>query len=188
MTAPVHPRHLVLSELEAGLPAIRLAPQDRGTLELIVRRPRPLEREVLDEGQLDLVQGLVGDSWRARGSSRMLDGAADPETQITLISARVIDLLAGSRDRWALAGDQLYIDLDLGGDNVPPGTRLAIGGATVEVTARPHTGCKQFAERFGLDAVRFVSTPLGRQSNLRGVNTRVVVAGTVRRGDIVRKV
>jgi hypothetical protein len=187
MTDAIDARHLALGELEAGLAVIREAPRQRGTVALVVRRPDPLQREVLDEGRLDLVEGLVGDCWRARGSSGTSDGSADPEAQITLMNARVIELLAGSRDRWALAGDQLYVDLDLSAENLPPGTRLAVGDAVVEVSAKPHTGCKQFAQRFGIDAVRFVSTPLGRRLNLRGVNTRVAVSGTVRPGDAVRK-
>ena len=188
MTDTIAARHLALDELDAALPAIREAPRDHGTLAMIVRRPVKLAREVLPEGELDLREGLVGDSWLTRGSSGMPDGSADPDAQVTLMNARVIDLLAGSRDRWALAGDQLYVDFDLSAENIPPGTRLAIGEAVVEVTALPHTGCKQFAERFGVDAVRFTSTPLGRSLNLRGVNTRVVVAGRIAEGDAVRRV
>lgn len=188
MTDNVTARHLALDELDAALPAIREAPRDHGTLAMIVRRPEKLTREVLLKGELDLRLGLVGDCWLARGSSSTPDGSADPEAQVTLMSARVIDLLAGSRDRWALAGDQLYVDFDLSAESVPPGTRLTIGEAVVELTAVPHTGCKKFAERFGVDAVRFTSTPLGRSLNLRGVNTRVAVAGRIAEGDAVRRV
>jgi hypothetical protein len=163
------------------------APPAHGRVELIVRRPAVDEREELDAAELDLDVGLAGDTWRERGSSSTPDGAANPEAQVTIMSARSAALIAGDRDRWPLAGDQLFVDLDLGGANLPPGTRLSLGTAVLEVSAKPHTGCKKFAERFGQDAARFVNSPVGRELNLRGINTRVVVAGTVRVGDTVRK-
>jgi MOSC domain-containing protein YiiM len=154
-----------------------------------VRRPRVGQREVLEEGQLDTVAGLVGDTWRFRGSSRMPDKTSPhPDMQINVMNARAIALIAQDPKRWALAGDQLFIDLDLSQENLPPGTRLAIGTAIIEVTAQPHTGCGKFVERFGLDAMKFVNSPRGRQLSLRGINARVVQNGTVRRGDVARKI
>ncbi len=179
--------HVSADVLEAGLDEIRASPADEGTVELIVRRPAENEREVLDEGTIDLVEGLVGDTWRARGSSRTDDGSANPETQLTLTNARLIALVASDRDRWPLAGDQLYLDLDLSADNLPPGTRLALGSAVIEVTAVPHTGCAKFSQRFGSDALRFINSPVGRSLHLRGINAKVVTPGTVRTGDAVRK-
>ena len=179
--------HLTTQELEAGLDAIRQSPTDAGVIELIVRRPQIGAREVLTEGRLDLAEGLLGDSWRIRGSSMTPDGSAHPDMQLNIMNARAIALLAQDRERWPLAGDQLYIDLDLSGDNLPPGTLLALGSAVVTVTAQPHTGCQQFRERFGLDALRFVNSPVGRQLNLRGINAKVVQPGVVRVGDIVKK-
>jgi MOSC domain-containing protein YiiM len=154
---------------------------------MIVRRPAVDEREVLDEARLDVTLGLTGDTWRERGSSSTPDGTANPAAQVTVMSARAAALIAGDRERWPLAGDQLFVDLDLGGENLPPGTRLSLGDAVLEVSAKPHTGCKKFAERFGQDAARFVNSPVGRELSLRGINTRVVVPGTVRVGDTVRK-
>jgi len=178
--------HLTIEDLDAGLPAIRESPRDHGTLELIACRPTVGERAVLDVAALDLGSGLVGDNWSVRGSRRP-DGWPDPERQLTLINVRAIALIAGERERWVLAGDQLYVDLDLAAANVPPGTRLQIGEAVVEVTPPPHTGCAKFSARFGDDALRWVSTPAGRALNLRGVNARVAVPGQIRRGDAVRK-
>ena len=172
--------HVTPHELELGLDEILRSPPIEGRLELLVRRPAVGEREVLDEGELDPAQGLVGDRWGA-------GGGANPDVQLTLMNARVVALLARARERWPLAGDQLYVDLDLSRANLPPGTRLGIGSATIEVTAEPHTGCKKFAARFGLEAVRFVSTPVGKSNCFRGINARVVSAGTIRRGDAVRK-
>ena len=180
--------HRALAELEAGLPATRLSPADEGTLELIVRRPGIGRRDVLTLGHLDPLVGLIGDTWNQRGSSRTPDRSPHPEMQINIMNSRVIALIAGDRSRWALAGDQLYVDLDLSAANLPAGTRLAIGTAIVEVTAQPHTGCGKFAERFGVDATKFVNSSTGRTLNLRGINARVVTGGPIRAGDVVQKV
>jgi hypothetical protein len=179
--------HLTVSRLEEGLDHVRSSPTDVGRVELIVRRPAVDAREVLDEGILDLADGLVGDSWRTRGSSRMADGSAHPDMQLNVINARLSSLVAVDPDRRALAGDQLHLDLDLSHANLPAGTRLALGSAVIEVTEIPHAGCAKFRDRFGADALRFVNSPTGRELRLRGLNARVVVAGTVRQGDAVRK-
>jgi hypothetical protein len=179
--------HLSGHELEAGLEDIRRSPQDAGHLELIVIRPRAGVREVLEEGELDPARGLVGDSWPYRVHPRT-GAPPNPDTQINVMNARVAALVAQSRERWALAGDQLFVDLDLSAANLPPGTRLAVGGAVIEVTAEPHTGCAKFVQRFGVDAMKFVNSPVGRRLNLRGINARVVEPGRIRGGDLVRKV
>jgi MOSC domain-containing protein YiiM len=176
--------HRSAAELEAGLEEIRQSPPAEGTVDLIVRRPAEGEREVLEEAELDLVEGLVGDSWLARGSR---NGPANPLAQLTLMNARVIALIAREPARWPLAGDQLYVDLDLSEENVPAGTRLALGSAVLEVTEEPHTGCAKFTARFGSDAIRFINSPVGRSLHLRGVNARVLEPGRVRRGDAIRK-
>ena len=150
-----------------------------------MRRPAVDGREVVDEAELHVEQGLVGDNWASRGRSG--GRPANTNAQITVANARAIALVAGTRDRWPLAGDQLYVDLDVSRENLPPGTRLAIGTAVIEVTAAPHTGCKKFAARFGLEALKAFDTEEGLALNLRGIYTRVVEAGTVRVGDAVRK-
>lgn len=181
-------RHLTLDELNAGLGTVRQAPTDHGVLRLIVRRPAIGEREVLDEARLDVQEGLAGDNWSARARQQTPPREPNPQTQLTLMNARVADLVSdGRRERWPLAGDQLYVDLDIGRANLPAGSRLRIGGALVEVTPEPHTGCRKFVERFGIDAMAFVNSDEGRQLCLRGINTRVVQAGTIRVGDRVTK-
>jgi hypothetical protein len=176
-----------MQELEAGLDHIRQAPKDEGILKMIVRRPATEQREILQEAKLDLTEGLVGDNWRMRGSSKTADGSAHPELQITIMNIRVIALLAPSRDAWHWAGDQLFLDMDLSANNLPPGTRLALGSAILEVTTLPHKGCKKFAARFGEEALKFVNSPVGRELQLRGINARVAEAGVIRIGNVVRR-
>lgn len=179
--------HLTLAQMEAGLEHIRQSPKDAGMLELIVRRPQEEAREVLREGRLDVAVGLVGDNWKERGSRKMPNGAAHPEMQITLMNARTIALLSPDKNRWALAGDQLYVDLDLSDANLPAGTRVSVGSAVLEITAPPHTGCSKFAARFGPDALKFVNSPEGKQLHLRGIHAKVVQSGEIRLGDTVGK-
>jgi hypothetical protein len=180
-------QHLTTAELEAAIHFIRESPTDTGTVELIVRRPAVDEREILAEAELDPAYGVVGDTWNIRGSRRTEDGSSHPDMQLNVMNSRVVTLLAQDPDRRALAGDQLYLDLDLSEENLPAGTRLALGTATIEVTDQPHTGCAKFTERFGIDAFRWVNTESGSRLRLRGLNARVVVPGTVRRGDAITR-
>jgi hypothetical protein len=180
--------HRSTAELEAGLEHVRQSPADDGRLELVVRRPAIGEREELAAGELDPTEGLVGDTWSVRPSRASVDGGPHPDCQLNVMNIRMAALVAVDPARRSLAGDQLYLDLDLSQENLPPGTRLAIGSAVIEVTAHPHTGCAKFVARFGRDAMRFVNSPTGRALRLRGLNARVVQAGTVRPGDVVRKV
>jgi hypothetical protein len=180
--------HLSMDELQAGLNHIRQSPKDGGLLELIVRRPVTEQREALQEGQLDITLGLMGDNWPTRGSSSTTDGSANPEMQLNIMNSRVVALVAQAKERWQLAGDQLFIDMDLSKANLPVGSRFSIGSAVIEVTAPPHLGCRKFVSRFGLDAMKFVNSPVGKELCLRGINARVVQSGTVRVGDTARKV
>ena len=176
-------------DLEACLDHLRAAPADDGTLELIVRRPTVGEREVLVEGTLDLAVGLVGDGWSSRPpSSRTPDAPPDHERQLTVMNVRCAELVAGNdREQMTLAGDQLYVDLDIGVDNLPAGSRLAIGTAVIEITAPPHTGCAKFRARFGEDALLFVNSPVGKSLRLRGANAKVITPGTIRQGDTITR-
>ena len=178
-------RHLDAAELQAGLARILDAPKDAGVLEMIVRRPRSDQREELAEGELTPETGLVGDGWRARMGPAPADDPLEPDTQLTVMNSRVVQLLAQDRTRWALAGDQLFVDLDLSHANLPPGTRLAIGAAVLEVAAEPHNGCGKFVARFGVDAMKFVNSAEGRALHLRGLYAKVVTAGTIRVQDAV---
>jgi len=181
--------HRTTDELVAALDTLRASPADQGLVELIVRRPDIDAREVLTQAELSIEDGMVGDTWRSRGSRHTPDGSAEPERQLTIMNARAIALFAGAdRTGWAEAGDQLYIDIDLSDGNLPAGSRLQLGTAIVEVTEKPHTGCAKFAERFGMDVARFVNSADGEELHLRGINARVIRAGTVSSGDMVTKV
>ena len=178
-------RHLSRDELEAGLPRILGSPSESGLVALIVQRPAVGERLALDSGTLSTAEGLAGDNWKARARGKMLETSAYLDTQLTIMNARAVDLMAQDRSRWPLAGDQLYVDLDLSDDNLPAGSRLAVGEAVIEVTAIPHLGCRKFVQRFGRDAMEFVNSEQGRRLNLRGVNARVIEGGRVGVGDPV---
>ncbi|MBK9053275.1 MAG: MOSC domain-containing protein [Chloroflexi bacterium] len=175
------------TELQAAMAWIGQSPQDEGKLEMIVARPSVEQREVLASGQLDPTEGLVGDNWQVRGSKRTNDGSAHPDMQITLMNARAIQALTPDRGRWPLAGDQLFVDMDLTPENLPPGQQLAIGTALLEITAMPHTGCDKFTARFGHDAIRWVNSASGRQLRLRGIYAKVIQPWVIQVGDVIQK-
>ncbi len=185
--------HVSTAQLAGRIDHLLAAPTDNGTLDLVVRRPANGEREVVSEGVLDLDLGLVGDNWLGRATARAIASGRHLDAQINVMSSRMVHLLGDDDQTRAGAGDQLYVDLDVSHANLPTGARLAIGdpdagGAIIEVTAKPHNGCKKFLVRFGDEAVEFVNSKQGRQLRLRGFNARVVSPGVVRRGDVVRKV
>lgn len=180
--------HKTTAELEAQLPEIRQSPGDEGVVGMIVCRPRTDNRKVLQECELTLEEGLVGDNWKQRGHRKTPDGAADTEMQLNLMNLRAIRAICPDQSRWPLAGDQFLVDFDLSKRNLPPGTRLEIGTAVIEVTAEPHLGCRKFSQRFGKDAVMFVNSDEGKCLNARGINARVVAPGRVRVGDRLIKI
>ena len=179
--------HPTAVTLEAALDDIRRSPSDQGWVRLIVRRPAENAREVVSEARLDRDQGLVGDTWRVRPSNLTRDRSPHPDLQLTLMNCRVAALVAGGDERRPLAGDQLYVDLDLSETNLPPGTRLTLGSAVIEISDKPHRGCRKFADRFGQESLMFVNSGVGRELRLRGVNARIVATGTVRLGDPIAK-
>ncbi len=173
-------KHLTTEEIENSLAQVIESPTDNGILHLICRRPKEDEREVLEMGELVIEKGLIGDDW--------LTDDGNYETQLTIMNSRIIDLIAQDKDRWKLAGDQLFVDLNLSDENLPHGSKIQIGTAILEITPQPHNGCKKFVERFGLDAMKFVNSPIGKQFHLRGIYAKVIQSGTIRQGDFVKKI
>jgi hypothetical protein len=179
--------NLSYADLQNGLGHVENSPANAGLVDMIVIRPGVDQRSTESTAELIVGEGLAGDNFIARGNTRTPDGAADPEAQVTIMNSRVVNLVsAGNRARWPLAGDQLLVDMDLSSANLPPGTRLAIGSAVVEVSAKPHTGCAKFAQRFGVDAAKWVNSK--PELNLRGINAKVVVGGSCSVGDVVTKI
>ena len=179
--------HLPWAELEAGLAHIKQSPKDHGRLDCIVIRPALDAREVLTECDLSPQLGVHGDNWATRGSTATPDGGPHPKAQVTLMNSRAIALFAQTNERWALAGDQLYVDLDLSEANLQPGQRLSIGSAILEITDKPHRGCVKFSDRFGPAALKFVNSDEGWQLHLRGIYAIVVQAGTIKAGEAIVK-
>jgi hypothetical protein len=177
-----HDLHVPAAILEAGVASIQASPKQLSVLDFIVRRPNSGVRELPEESLLDEACGLIGDNWQHRGSP---DRRPNPDAQLTIMNSRCIDLIAGSKDRWALAGDQLFADLDLSVTNLPAGSRLKVGEAIIEITAEPHLGCGKFKTRYGADALAWVNSPLGRELRLRGANARIISGGTIRVGDAI---
>ncbi len=171
--------HLTMDELEAGLDEIEQAPKNNGRLQMIVIRPEINGRLSLQEGELTVDGGLVGDSWAARKH-------VHPDEQIALANARVVQLYAQSQERWQLSGDQLYVDFDLSNANLAAGDRLMVGTAVLEITARPHDGCLKFAQRFGHPAHKFVNMSSHRHLNMRGIYAKVVQDGVIHVGDNIK--
>jgi MOSC domain-containing protein YiiM len=178
---------LTRQQLDATLPRIRQAPCDEGPLRAIVIRPVTNERRSLSECRLSPEGGAEGDGWAKNCSRRRPDGRLDPDTQITMMNARVIESIAGDEPTWPPAGDNLFVDLDLSRENLDTGDQLTVGDVILEITAESHTGCKKFAARFGVDALAFVNTAVGKELRLRGIYAKVIQAGTVKVGDTVRK-
>jgi hypothetical protein len=181
-------KHLTMAELEAALDHLREAPKDEGVLKLIVCRPDVEQRTVLDMAELDPLKGLIGDNWPRRPSSKTPDGSPHPEMQINIMNSRVTALVAQEKDRWQLAGDQLYIDMDLSKENLPAGARIQVGSAVLEVSPLPHTGCHKFVARFGVEAMKFVNSTVGKELCLRGINAKVVQGGIVKVGQVAKKI
>lgn len=179
--------NLKTDELWSGWETLEKSPTDVGTIEMIVRRPEREEREEVQQAEFDPQQGLIGDNWYVRGSSSTPDGSAHPEAQITLMNSRVIQLIAGDRSRWELAGDQLFVDLDLSQDNLPIGQQIKVGDVILEIAELPHTGCAKFAKRYGAYARKFVMTDEGKQLRFRGVYAKVIQGGNIKVKDTITK-
>lgn len=171
-------RHRPLAELEAGLRELPAAPTDSGRLALIVRRRADGVRETPERVLLSPEEGVPGDGWRRRPPR-------DPEAQLAVMRRDVAELIANGQSL-TVFGDNLFVDLDISAANLPAGTRLRVGEALVEVTPKPHNGCRKFQGRFGQDAFRLVQAQPTRDQNLRGIYWKVVEPGEACVGDPIQ--
>jgi len=171
-------------DIEAATHEVLRSPSDSGTIELVAVRPAESERRVVEEAQVSTEAGIIGDSWLER-----LDGDKEisHHNQVTLMNSRFAAAITPEGQGWELAGDQLYVDFDISVDNAPPGTRLQVGSAVVQISAQPHTGCAKFVSRFGRDIWKATRTEERKELRLRGVNASVAESGVVRRGDAITK-
>ena len=181
------PEFASAAELVAGLAHVRATPADPGRLSNIIIRPDRDQRHLVTECMVTREEGIPGDRWARHCTRRLPDGALNPDTQLTLMNIRVLELLAAPTE-WPQAGDNLLVELDLSVANLPVGQRLRIGEAVLEISAEPHTGCAKFTRRFGPEAVKFVNSPEGRSLRLRGVNASVWSPGRIRVGDLIEKI
>ena len=179
--------HVTAAEFQERLPEILNAPKDNGVLKMIVIRPVENERRILDSCELSAAKGIHGDNWADGCWKKLPDGSPHPDVQIALTNQRVMEAIASDPERRALAGDNLYVDLDLSEENLSPGDRLCVGSAILEITDTPHNGCGKFKQRFGGDALGFINSPLGKSFHLRGIYAKVVQDGVVSVGDLVTK-
>jgi hypothetical protein len=171
------PRHLPFDVLERGL-AVLSPPKNTGTLALIVARGANEQRETPERAVLSPHDGLPGDAWVTRPPQKI-------DSQITVMRVDVARLLANGQPL-SLFGDNLLVDIDLSVVNLPPGTRLRLGAALLEVTPEPHNGCAKFKRRFGDGALRLTADPRFRPLRLRGIYVKVVEAGEVALGDSIQ--
>ena len=122
--------------------------------------------------------GIPGDAWGRQQCPA-------PEAQLAVMQIDIAELIANGQPL-TLFGDNFCLELDLSAANLPSGSRLRAGTATLEVTPEPHNGCRKFRERFGDAALRFVSKRELRHLNLRGIYMRVVEGGEIATGDLLQ--
>ncbi len=182
------PQHLSTLELEQGLPEVLAAPRDAGRLAAIFVRPATNERRSLADARLTPEGGIDGDRWVTDSYYRLTGGRSDPRSQVSLMNVRFLRQIALNEDAICLAGDNLIVDLDLSEANLPAGSQLAIGDEVIiEISELSHTGCSKLEGRYGKEARAFMNNARGKSLHLRGRFARILVGGTIRVGDTVRK-
>lgn len=183
----VVPNKLALTEIETRLNWVMSAPTDTGHVSALVVRPVKNQREPLDKVMFSPQLGVNGDNWSTNCWKKLPDGKSDPEVQVAIMNARMIEVLTQDKALWPLAGDQLFVDFDLSVANLRAGDHLQVGAAVLQITAEPHRGCGKFKQRFGEDALAFVNSERGDAHRLRGVYAKIISAGEVCVNDAISK-
>jgi hypothetical protein len=179
--------YVTTQEIKHRMPWVLDSPRDNGIVRLIVVRPQTDQRDVIEQAHFSPAAGVAGDNWQHDCWKRLADGRSDPDVQVAIMNARMIEVLAGDQTHWPLAGDQLFVDFDLGTANLSPGDQLKVGDAILEITAEPHRGCRKFKQRFGEQALNYVNSAEGDRHRLRGVYAKIIEVGKVETGDAIKK-
>lgn len=175
-------------EIDQRLSSVLDSPKDQGTVEMIVVRPFKNQRKTLIHVLFSPEAGVTGDNWKTQCWKKLNDGQSDPDVQVAIMNARMIDMLTDDKAHWPLAGDQLFVDFDLSVTNLSPGDQLQIGDAVLQITAEPHRGCSKFKQRFGELAMHCVNSAQGDAHRLRGIYAKIISAGNVSVGDVIHKI
>ncbi len=181
-------KYAAQSDIDRRMDWVLNAPRDKGRVKLIVVRPQTNQRTMLEQVLFSREAGVTGDNWQQHCWKKCDDGKADPSVQVAIMNARMIEVLAGHKNNWPLAGDQLFVDFDLGINNLSPGDQLQVGGAVLEITAEPHRGCGKFKKRFGETALQYVNSAQGDAHRLRGIYATIISNGDVSIGDTICKI
>lgn len=180
--------HVTTAIIEKQLPYVEASPKDNGVIKLIVVRPKTNKRQILDSCFISYEKGMEGDNWTLGCWKTTEDGSPHPDVQIAITNYRIHEIFSNLDKDRALAGDNLFVDLDLSERNLKAGDRLALGSAIIKITSVPHNGCGKFKERFGIDALKFVNSPIGKQMHLRGIYAKVIQNGIVSVNDTIKKI
>jgi len=164
-----------VQEIQARWEAGRARPVS-GAVRLLVLRRGGGRHSRVERLRLDPATGIDGDRWAA--------GDRDPDDQVSLMDARVVEALAGAGGL-DVPGDNLIVDLDLGEQALPFGSRLRVGTAVIQLSGKLHAGCSRFRARLGDEALRWVNDKVNRPLRLRGLYARILEGGEVAIGDLV---
>ncbi|CAN1577166.1 hypothetical protein MCELHM10_04085 [Paracoccaceae bacterium] len=135
--------------LTAALPEVLAAPRELGAVRLLCMRPKPNLRSFPDRLTLTRAAGVVGDFEASRPWLVLEDGSPDPRNQVSIMSARVLDLVWRDGNPRSHPGDNIACDLDLSHANLPAGTLLQAGTAVLRVSDEPNDGCAKWKVRMG---------------------------------------
>ncbi|MFT5632095.1 MAG: hypothetical protein ACI9HB_003282 [Gammaproteobacteria bacterium] len=185
---PIASGHVRLAECEDALSTILAAPKSGAIVEQLCLRPGFSERSFPELLELTVAGGIIGERWTKAPWLTLSDGTPDPRIQVSILSKRVMDLCWRDRENTHHPGDTMIVDMDLGVENLPNGTRLGIGSAVVEVSDKFNTACIKWQGRYGAESLRWLNLRKNRDYRLRGILCRIVQDGVVRLGDELARV
>lgn len=173
--------------LAEALPNVLQAPRDNAPVTMLCLRPAIGERAFPDRISLTRAEGIPGERWLSMPWLRQPDGRPDPAIQVSILPARVLDLVWTDRTGTPHPGDPIVADLDMTEANLPEGTLLRVGTATLRVSGVWNDGCVKWKVRYGADAKAWIVAPGHRELRLRGILCSVEEDGTVAVGDRITR-